>query len=87
MAKKQLDSDIVKAYFSRKVPFYLLAEEELTDSLGFDAIKVEVPLYSVKFSQKMRSIVKEMQQVIENNPAPEECAQEEADVYIGKVYG
>jgi hypothetical protein len=75
----------MKAYFSRQVPFYLLSAEDLTDELAFDAYPVEVDEVALANVRSVRRLVTSMEKLFENNPAPEECAQAEADALIEDV--
>lgn len=68
---------MVKAYFSRLVPFYLLRERD--DSEGFDAYPVEVEGHILDLAEDLRSVANEMTRLFDNMPAPEERTQEEAD--------
>ena len=70
------------AYISRKVPFYLLGLDEINDSNGFDAYPVEVPIDAVAKCQKLRATVSSMENSFFENSAPEEAAQEEADLLV-----
>lgn len=68
----------MKAKFSRLVPFYILAEDEADDSIGFDAYPVDVEPRTVAVCQALRKVAKEMNELFDNMPAPEEAAQQEA---------
>lgn len=71
----------MKAYISRKVPFYLLAADEVNDSIGFDAYPVDVSANALAYAQRARKITKVMEEAFANNSAPEEAAQQEADLF------
>jgi hypothetical protein len=71
----------MKAFFSRKVPFYVLAADEVTDSIGFDAYPIEVNEATLSYAQQARAVVLDMEQLFKDNPTAEECAQEEADTF------
>lgn len=71
---------MVKAYFSRKIPFYLMPLDAHAD-LTFDAFPVEVKESTLKFAVDMRNIVADMEQAFDENPAYEEAAQFEADFF------
>lgn len=71
---------MAKAYFSRKIPFYLLPMEAHSD-LTFDAFVVEVPESTLKFAMDMRAITAEMEAAFDENPAYEEAAQDEANFF------
>lgn len=71
----------IQAYFSRKVPFYLLDTSELNDELAFDAYPVTTDSKLLDAAQKLRSIVRQMKEVFEEGSAPEDCAQKEADTF------
>ena len=68
----------MKAKFSRLVPFYLMAPEEATDSVGFDAYDVDVEPRTLAVAQALRQMAGEMNSLFDNMPAPEEAAQQEA---------
>lgn len=74
---------MVKAYYSRLVPYGLLSE--IDDSIGFDAHPVEAPAEAVLFCESLRKIKEEMEKVHDNNPAYEESAQLEADILAEKL--
>ena len=69
---------MAKAFFSRKVPFYLLGPEEVNDSNGFDAYPVDIPSADIDKCQQLRATVDYMENTFLNSPAPEESAQDEA---------
>jgi hypothetical protein len=71
---------MAKAFFSRYVPFYVMAPEEVTDSNGFDAYPVEVSEATLSFARNMREVVDSMEAAFMESPAPEEAAQTEADL-------
>ena len=73
---------MAKAYFSRKEPLYLLRPEEVTDSNGFDAYPVEVDEATLDLVTRIRTAVFRMEDLFNNNPAPEEVAQAEADALM-----
>ena len=75
----------MKAFFSRNVPFFLMSPEENTDSDSFDAYPVEVPQDAVDMSQTLRRAALFMNNTFDNNPAPEECAQEEANAWLDSL--
>ena len=78
---------MVKAFFSRKVPLYLLPADTHPDQL-FDAYPVEVPEEALKFIVATRSIITDMEEAFDENPAPEDAAQFEADFLVQLVgYG
>jgi len=70
----------MKAYFSRVTPFYLIGQNEIGDHESFDAYPVDVDPQLLMVAQGLRGLVKTMERAFENNPAPEECAQAEADL-------
>jgi len=70
----------MRAYFSRKKPFYLMSQNEVGDSDGFDAYPVVVEPDVLLLCQTMRNIVKAMEDAFNDMPAPEESAQKEADL-------
>lgn len=75
----------MKAYFNRNTPFYLMSAEEIGDSESFDAYPVEVEEQALIVAQALRAVVVEMQEIFVNNPAPEECAQLEANEFIERL--
>ena len=75
----------VKAYFSRKVPFYLLSSEEMGDHESFDAYPVQVEASVLANMRAARRLIKKMEEIFEASTAPEDCAQNEADVLIGEA--
>lgn len=72
----------MKAMFSRLTPFYLMSVNEAHDSEGFDAYPVDVPPEALLRAQHMRTIVREMQHMFENSPAPEEAVEAEAARFV-----
>lgn len=78
-------SNKVTAYFSRLVPFYLLSKEDVADSDGFDAYPVEVDPVALANIRSVRRLVNTMETLFDNNPAPEEVAQQEADELVSEV--
>ncbi len=75
----------VKAYFSRKEPFHLMAKEEMSDSASFDAYPVEVDDDVLHTAQQLRRLLKDMDDQFLENPAPEDCAAEEALVFAAEL--
>lgn len=73
----------MKAYFSRLVPFYLIAPEDADDSIGFDAYPVDVDPRTVAVCQALRRLERQMDNVFDRMPAPEEKTQEEALIFEG----
>lgn len=71
----------MKAYFNRRVPFYLLSEQDLSDSNGFDSYPVEVDEKTLANVRALRRLVEGMEGKFETGGAPEEVAQEEAEVF------
>ena len=76
---------MVKAYFSRRTPFYLLSAEEAKDDLGFDAYPVEVDEKVLANVRSVRRLVAMMGKMFEEGSAPEDCAQAECDVLAEQV--
>lgn len=79
MAKK------VNAYFSRFVPLFLLPEDTHPDLL-FDAYPVKVDESALQFAVEVREGLDTMRRAFETNPAPEDAAQDEADLFT-EVFG
>lgn len=75
----------VKAFFTRKSPFYLLSKGEATDSEAFDAYPVEVEDYVLDNVRSVRKLIDQMEEMFRNGPAPEECAVEEAAAFEAEV--
>ena len=76
---------IVKAYFSRLVPFYFLGEDEVNDSNGFDAYPVEVEDTVLANVRSVRRLVVSAEELFADSPAPEEQPQLEADFVAAEV--
>lgn len=68
----------MKAYFNRRVPFYLLGSQDINDENGFDAYEVEVEEVTLANVRALRRLVDLMELSFEDGGAPEEVAQEEA---------
>ena len=64
---------MAKAFFSRQVPFYLMAPEEVTDSNGFDAYPVDAPKAAIDEARELRRIAVIMEEQFMLNPAPEDA--------------
>lgn len=75
----------VKAYFSRKVPFYLLSESDVADSEGFDAYPVEVDPVALANIRSVRRLVENMENTFKAGGAPEDTAQDNADELVSEV--
>ncbi len=75
----------MKAYFSRLTPFYLVTQEEMESELGFDAYPVEVDEVVLANVRSVRRLVQKMEEAFDINPAPEECAQLECDMFAEDV--
>lgn len=75
----------MKAYFSRRVPFYLLGAEDLTDSEAFDAYPVEVDPDTLANVRSIRRLVQQMEAMFEDGAAPEDSAEAEAAVFSAEV--
>lgn len=75
----------VTAYFSRIQPFYLLSKEELGDHEAFDAYPVEVDEVTLRNVRAIRKLIKDMEVLFMDNPAPEECAVAEALAFESAV--
>lgn len=78
-------SDKIKAYFSRRVPFYLLSADEVSDTEGFDAYPVEVDPVVLANVRSVRRLVNGMEALFERGSAPEEVAQVECDELASEV--
>lgn len=70
---------MAKAFFSRRVPFGLIPAYENRDSEGFDSYPVEVEEKVLMAAVELRQLANTMKDMYANMPAPEECAQTEAD--------
>ena len=75
----------MKAYFNRNAPLYLLAADEMGDHEGFDAYPVDVDGTKLEQIQALREVILLMEALFQNNPAPEECAQSEAETFVGAI--
>lgn len=78
----------IKAFFSRRVPLYLMGADEMGDSEGFDAYPVEVEDTVLANVRSMRRLIKSLEESFEVS-APEESAQAEADLlseHVGFIF-
>lgn len=76
---------MAKAYFSRQEPFYVLGQEDISDSAGFDAVEVEIDPIVLANVRSVRRLILMMEEMFVDHPAPEECAQEECDIFAAEV--
>jgi len=75
----------MKAYFSRQIPFFLKSANEMSDDESFDAYPVEVSATVLANCRSIRKLMLEMEDIFMNNPAPEECAKQEALYFANEV--
>jgi len=75
----------VKAYFSRREPFYLLSANAINDSQGFDAYPVEVDPVALANITSVRNLIMKMEKGFMEGGAPEETAQAECDMFVEEV--
>ena len=68
----------VKTHFSRRARFFVV--EDMTSEDGFDAYPVEIDESVIARLRALKVLLDRMYDVFEVNPAPEECAQSEADL-------
>lgn len=76
---------MAKAYFSRRKDFFLLSPEDIGSEEGFDAYPVEVDEVALANIRSVRKLLEQMYESFQNNSAPEECAQQEADMFVDGV--
>ena len=81
MANKKKSDGKVDAYFSRFVPLFLLPADTHPDLL-FDAYPVRVDKDALQFATEVRERIDAMTRAFETNPAPEDAAQAEADLFV-----
>lgn len=70
----------VKAFFSRRVPFFVLGTQDISDTEGFDAYPIMIEDTVLANVRALRRLNGRMTDLFELN-APEECAQDEADFF------
>jgi hypothetical protein len=75
----------VKAYFSRKQPFYLLSGKEMGDHESFDAYPVEVDEVTLRNVRAIRELIVRMEDIFLNSTAPEDCAVKESALFETQV--
>lgn len=79
---------MTKAYFSRRARFFMVTDTASED--GFDAYPCEVPERTLTRVRAIKEVIDRMYETFENNPAPEECVQAEADLLtelLDEVFG
>lgn len=69
---------MAKANFSRRARFFVVRDTSTEE--GFDAYPVDIPMRTIGRVESIRNVIDRMYEAIESNPAPEECAQQEADL-------
>ena len=69
---------MTKSHFSRRARLFLVLDTSTED--GFDAYPVEIPERTITRVKAIKSFIDRMYDSFELNPAPEECAQKEADL-------
>ena len=79
---------MVKSNFSRRARFFMVTDTASED--GFDAYPCEVPERTLTRVKAIKDLIDRMYDQFENNPAPEECVQAEADLLtelLDEVFG
>jgi hypothetical protein len=71
---------MVKAYFSREIPFYLMPMNQHSDDI-FDAQVVDVDIVLLDIAVALRGTIRLMEEHFQNAAAYEEVAQNEADLF------
>ena len=71
----------MKAYFDRTAPLFIVKEP------SFDAIAVEVPESVIAFVEKVAGVIKDVDAAIDVASAPEESAQDLADLLTDLISG
>lgn len=73
----------IQAYFNRNIPWYLISKEEMAtlSELAFDAYPVLVRADTLKNAQDLRALTLEMDAAFFNATAPEDSAQELAELF------
>jgi hypothetical protein len=71
----------MKAYFDRTEPYYLCREPQ------FDGNPVEVPEAIFELLESRKATLVRMEEAIENAGAPEDSAQELADLFVELITG
>ena len=69
---------MAKAHFSRRARLFMVLDTTTED--GFDAYPVEVPERTITRVKGIKDMIDRMYNVFEQNPAPEDCTQAEADL-------
>ena len=69
---------MANAHFSRRARFFMVLDNSTED--GFDAYPCDVPVRTLQRVAGIKAIIDRMYATFELNPAPEECAQAEADL-------
>jgi len=69
---------MAKAHFSRRARLFMVLDTTSED--GFDAYPVEVPERTITRVKGIKDMIDRMYDVFEQNPAPEDCTQAEADL-------
>lgn len=67
-----------QTHFSRRARFFIV--DDMTTEDGFDAYPVEVDKNVLTRVKALKEVLDRMYDAFERNPAPEECAQQEADL-------
>jgi hypothetical protein len=69
----------MKAYFDRTLPMYLSPEPT------FDGNAINIPEYVLQVCDDLNKLKEDMVLLFDELPAPEECAQEAADILASKI--
>jgi len=75
----------VKAYFSRKQPFYILGQSDMGDHESFDAYPVMIDEVTLANVRSIRRLILSMDALFAVSGAPEDCAVEEAATFEKEV--
>jgi hypothetical protein len=70
---------MAKGAFSRRARYFIVEDTSTED--GFDAYPVEVPYRTKQRVRELKALLDIMYESFEQNPAPEECAQAECDLF------
>lgn len=75
----------MKAYFSRRTPYYVMGAAEMGDSDAFDAYPVTVDPVVLANVRALRRLVIATEESFIEHSAPEECAQLECDEFSAGI--
>lgn len=69
---------MANVHFSRRARMFVVHDMDTED--GFDAYPVEMPERTLTRVKGIKDVIDRVYESFESNPAPEECAQAEADL-------